>query len=75
MDEHTWMAPKEPAWIIKNNTFVKAVIESLQGDVVICMLEDGNYAQTKRDKVFQRNPAYNEFSSDKTDLMDNDLIN
>lgn len=70
-----WIAPKEPVWIIKNNTFTKAVIDSLNTDTVICLLQDGNYAQTKRDKVFQRNPAYNEFSPDKTDLMDNELIN
>ncbi len=69
------MAPKEPAWIIKNNSFFKARIESINGDVVICKLDDGNYAQTKKDKVFQRDPAYKEFNSDKTNLMDNDLIN
>ena len=75
MHEQSWLAPKESAWIIKNNNFLKAHIESINGDVVICILEDGNYAQAKKDKVFQRDPAYNEFSSDKINLMDNDLIN
>jgi myosin heavy subunit len=39
------------------------------------MLEDGNYAQTKRQLLFQRNPGYREFNPDRWDLMDTDLLN
>jgi hypothetical protein len=38
MDELAWIAPKEPVWIIKNNNFVKAHIESVNADALICIL-------------------------------------
>ena len=58
MNSAEWLAPKEPVWILKNGQFLKAIVESINSDVVICMLEDGNYAQAKKNFLFQRNPAY-----------------
>jgi hypothetical protein len=58
MSSAEWLAPKEPVWLLKNGLFLKAIVESLNNDIAICMLEDGNYAQTKKSLLFQRNPGY-----------------
>lgn len=73
-DEH-WLQPKEPVWILRNGTFTKAILESLNNDIVICQLEDGNFAQTKKQLLFQRNPAYKQFNPERMDLMDTDVLN
>ena len=45
MDEHNWLAPKEPVWILKNGSFIRAIVESANNDIVICLLEDGSYIE------------------------------
>ena len=75
MNNTHWLAPKEPVWLLKNSIFLKAIIESINNDIVICLLEDGNYAQAKRNNLFQRNPAYKEFDPERWDLMDTDVLN
>ena len=75
MQSHDEIGPKEPVWLLKNGQFLKAIVESVNNDVTICLLEDGNYAQAKRSTLFLRNPAYKEFNPDRWDLMDTDLLN
>lgn len=75
MDEHNWLAPKEPVWILKNGSFIRAIVESANNEIVICLLEDGSYAQAKKNVLFQRNPIYKEFNPERWDLMDTDLLN
>ena len=75
MNEEEWLTAKEPVWLLKNGTFHKAIVESINNDIVICLEEDGNYAQTKKQNIYQRNPAYKEFNPHLWDLMDTDLLN
>ena len=58
MKEEEWLAPKEPIWIYKNGIFHKAIVESINSDIIIGLLEDGSISQAKKASVYQRNPAY-----------------
>lgn len=50
-------------------------MQSIANDLVTCMLEDGTYAQAKKNLVFQRNPYNNSFDPERQDLMDMDVLN
>lgn len=59
---NTWLAPKEPVWLLKNATFTKGIIETLSSDNAICTIEDGSLVQTKKSMLFQRDPSHKHFN-------------
>jgi myosin heavy subunit len=75
MNEHSWLAPKEPVWILKNAIFIKGVVETVSSDNAICSTEEGALVHAKKNLIFQRNPAYSSFNSERWDLMDTDVLN
>jgi hypothetical protein len=59
---NTWLAPKEPVWLLKNAIFTKAIIETLNNDNAICTIEDGSLVQAKKNTLFQRDPSHKHFN-------------
>jgi len=58
MNGHSWLAPKEPVWLLKASIFTKAIVETLSSDGAICTLEDGSLVQVKKALLFQRDPGH-----------------
>lgn len=50
-------------------------MESVNSDNAICSTEEGTLVHAKKQLIFQRNPAYKEFSAERWDLMDTDVLN
>jgi hypothetical protein len=62
MNEQSWLAIKEPVWVLKNSVFIKGIVETVNSDNAICSTEDGGLVHAKKHLIFQRNPAYKEFN-------------
>lgn len=75
MIDQSWLCPKEPVWILKSGLFIKGIVETVSSDAAICSTEEGGLTQAKKHLIFQRNPAYKEYSKERWDLMDTDVLN
>jgi myosin heavy subunit len=75
MIDQSWLGAKEPVWILKNGAFLKGIVETVSSDSAICSTEEGVLVQAKKPLIFQRNPAYKEYSAERWDLMDTDVLN